>query len=54
MAKSEHVEERDGYRWSAGIYTENLNIWLNMADLYMAALVLNIVLYGDVGSKSVA
>ena len=54
MAKSEHVEERDGYRWSAGIYTENLNIWLNMADLYMAALVLNIVLYGDVGSQSVA
>ena len=54
MAKSEHVEERDGYWLSAGIYTEVLDIWLNMAYLNMAALVLNIVLYGDVGSQSVA
>ena len=52
MAKSEHVEVL--YQRSAAIYTEVLHIWLNMAYFDMAAFVLNVVFYRDVGSKSVA
>ena len=49
---SEHVEVL--YQRSAAIYTEVLHIWLNMAYFDMAAFVLNVVFYRDVGSKSVA
>lgn len=38
------------YKRGAGIYTEILDIRLNMTYLDIAALVLNVVLYGDVGS----